>query len=103
MTRAGETRIAAFVDDITLMTEEPEKIKIYNEVMGDFKKISGLKVNEDKSEYLRVGDNREKKIEEAGGMKKVDLIKITGVTHGCLLYTSPSPRDATLSRMPSSA
>ena len=31
----------------------------------------------------------------------------TGLTHGyqnfCLLYTSPSPRDATLSRMPSSA
>ena len=23
--------------------------------------------------------------------------------HNCLLYTSPSPRDATLSRMPSSA
>ena len=27
---------------------------------------------------------------------------LTGST-GCLLYTSPSPRDATLSRMPSSA
>ena len=26
-----------------------------------------------------------------------------GATDGCLLYTSPSPRDATLSRMPSSA
>ena len=25
------------------------------------------------------------------------------VSEGCLLYTSPSPRDATLSRMPSSA
>ena len=25
------------------------------------------------------------------------------LTKGCLLYTSPSPRDATLSRMPSSA
>ena len=25
------------------------------------------------------------------------------VREGCLLYTSPSPRDATLSRMPSSA
>ena len=25
------------------------------------------------------------------------------MTYGCLLYTSPSPRDATLSRMPSSA
>ena len=26
-----------------------------------------------------------------------------GIMHACLLYTSPSPRDATLSRMPSSA
>ena len=25
------------------------------------------------------------------------------INQGCLLYTSPSPRDATLSRMPSSA
>ena len=25
------------------------------------------------------------------------------LVYGCLLYTSPSPRDATLSRMPSSA
>ena len=36
------------------------------------------------------------------------LHKVTPVTKGkrrviCLLYTSPSPRDATLSRMPSSA
>ena len=28
---------------------------------------------------------------------------ITGLVGACLLYTSPSPRDATLSRMPSSA
>ena len=27
----------------------------------------------------------------------------TGLEKSCLLYTSPSPRDATLSRMPSSA
>ena len=26
-----------------------------------------------------------------------------GLTYGCLLYTSPSPRDGLLSRMPSSA
>ena len=33
-------------------------------------------------------------------------INVPGIGHGlfiCLLYTSPSPRDATLSRMPSSA
>ena len=28
---------------------------------------------------------------------------LTGLALNCLLYTSPSPRDATLSRMPSSA
>ena len=44
----------------------------------------------------------------AGGYKSVnalageiDEVAASGV--GCLLYTSPSPRDATLSRMPSSA
>ena len=35
---------------------------------------------------------------------KVDLVYTQAVImHICLLYTSPSPRDATLSRMPSSA
>ena len=44
--------------------------------------------------------------------KKKDILIKDGVivdiadtidTNACLLYTSPSPRDATLSRMPSSA
>ena len=30
-------------------------------------------------------------------------LAVTGLMLFCLLYTSPSPRDATLSRMPSSA
>ena len=30
-------------------------------------------------------------------------LKLTAVSHTCLLYTSPSPRDGLLSRMPSSA
>ena len=30
-------------------------------------------------------------------------LNVNGSSQGCLLYTSPSPRDATLSRMPSSA
>ena len=34
-------------------------------------------------------------------IKKDDNVKVWGIP--CLLYTSPSPRDATLSRMPSSA
>ena len=34
---------------------------------------------------------------------EVEAVSKTKKNHTCLLYTSPSPRDATLSRMPSSA
>ena len=51
----------------------------------------------------------EKELERAGC--KPDNLKLIVLTHGdfdhtsnaCLLYTSPSPRDRTRSRMPSSA
>ena len=40
-------------------------------------------------------------------VEKIDDVKLTNEykqpPNTCLLYTSPSPRDATLSRMPSSA
>ena len=39
---------------------------------------------------------------QGGYTKEILKYKDTKVI-GCLLYTSPSPRDATLSRMPSSA
>jgi len=35
--------------------------------------------------------------------RAIELAPDTAAYYGCLLYTSPSPRDATLSRMPSSA
>ena len=35
--------------------------------------------------------------------KEIEIIHIASQYQLCLLYTSPSPRDATLSRMPSSA
>ena len=36
-------------------------------------------------------------------LSKEDNVRDYLIDRGCLLYTSPSPRDATLSRMPSSA
>ena len=39
----------------------------------------------------------------ATGTVSLDLAGTTDGTDGCLLYTSPSPRDRTRSRMPSSA
>ena len=47
-----------------------------------------------------------KKLDEANKFRKLCESKIKDPIIGfkaCLLYTSPSPRDATLSRMPSSA
>ena len=38
-----------------------------------------------------------------GQMDKPDVDFIEGLSPACLLYTSPSPRDRTRSRMPSSA
>ena len=37
------------------------------------------------------------------GLKPVHRRILYAMYKGCLLYTSPSPRDATLSRMPASA
>ena len=49
----------------------------------------------------KVSENYLKKILSEANLN-INDIETIGVT-GCLLYTSPSPRDATLSRMPSSA
>ena len=40
---------------------------------------------------------------EAPGLDNAGLKDHIEASYHCLLYTSPSPRDATLSRMPSSA
>ena len=40
---------------------------------------------------------------KAGNLEFVETLKRTPGVYTCLLYTSPSPRDRTRSRMPSSA
>ena len=42
-------------------------------------------------------------VDTADIVHTVDTLDIVKSVNSCLLYTSPSPRDATLSRMPSSA
>ena len=55
-------------------------------------------IREDASINMLAVENMKKKFPD------LDLILIeSGGDNFCLLYTSPSPRDATLSRMPSSA
>ena len=59
-------------------------------------------------EILELRDlNEEEPTEIEASKHDLSYIKLDGsigcMVNGCLLYTSPSPRDATLSRMPSSA
>ena len=66
------------------------------------------------SVYKIFGENAKKMLEESNGNVDAKTFQEKGcivgvnnasfeVAKGCLLYTSPSPRDGLLSRMPSSA
>ena len=58
---------------------------------------------------VRDGANKEEVLEQTGHTVGLDNVSLnieegeTFVCMGCLLYTSPSPRDYAASRMPSSA
>ena len=61
-----------------------------------------VEANAPKTEIMRLWKaKRWKDLREALGAKA--MIAGAAMVQICLLYTSPSPRDATLSRMPSSA
>ena len=51
----------------------------------------------------KVGNEEADRITKAATSRGTDMHTLTEHFLNCLLYTSPSPRDATLSRMPSSA
>ena len=55
--------------------------------------------------YLRIEDTDKERSKEEYKQQIIESLNWIGVNHDgdCLLYTSPSPRDGLLSRMPSSA
>ena len=66
------------------------------------KRIQCIRVLGTNRRYAHVGDVIVAAVKDAApnmGVKKSDVVKAVV----CLLYTSPSPRDTPISRMPSSA
>ena len=53
-------------------------------------------------EEVRLSDNTSLRVKKMARVR-VKGVRMTPRTRACLLYTSPSPRDGLLSRMPSSA
>ena len=86
-----------------------DKVKARQKVLDTHEKKTGKKLDISKTPEHKAhkknfpgAKRQEKKVK---GAKETDLQKHNRQvqTYTCLLYTSPSPRDATLSRMPSSA
>ena len=74
--------------------EEREAIGLYEIVWDNSKK---------KEEEYYTNTNQTFTYDADAGTVTATYGDATAKAHACLLYTSPSPRDATLSRMPSSA
>ena len=81
-------RECIIVTEIPYQVNKAEMIRKTAELVND-KKIEGIS---------NIRDESDRK-----GMRIVYILKRDAVPNICLLYTSPSPRDGLLSRMPSSA
>ena len=84
------------LNEITSMVEDKSQLTLENE---SFIKEIFKKINENGERYDV--DEIESWFENEGSWKNKDVR--TRIVNICLLYTSPSPRDRTRSRMPSSA
>ena len=89
-----ETLELDLTEDPNFLTPEQADVDFFlNSIQEDFvRHIEGDADND-------VNDNQSPGLSTYGS----DLTRQTGLTTSCLLYTSPSPRDLSTSRMPSSA
>ena len=83
-------------EEICLVIEEAETIRL-KDFEGLEHEECAQKMNISRTTFARVLNSARRKIADALLHGKAIRIE------GCLLYTSPSPRDGLLSRMPSSA
>ena len=85
------------IDSQSIKTLETEENKSHS--------VIGVTINNALLGFILLGDSlREDAISSVQQLRKDNYkINILSGDRNCLLYTSPSPRDATLSRMPSSA
>ena len=86
--------------EIRSRIERKRRMKMAERRAAKARMWSAVEDGEDLAELLKQPDHGMTVLDEP---ESPDPTKPQGVSYVCLLYTSPSPRDATLSRMPSSA
>ena len=85
-----------------------DNLDIFVKAVADFQAIDGSVSLTSLLAWLQAEDELGNGLDaatpsEADSVKLLTVHRAKGLEWDCLLYTSPSPRDATLSRMPSSA
>ena len=81
----------------------PEEVHDYLASLGEFHDAGALKVEQTTSDEVRIRwIHQPERLRPGGYVSGPTLFSIADLC-GCLLYTSPSPRDQRGSRMPSSA
>ena len=88
----------------TPISDEPEVIelvKTQQDIKEIYQELSYDDLTDVLNEWLNPSDDEEEEKEESVSASEISSAK--SVSNTCLLYTSPSPRDLSTSRMPSSA
>ena len=102
----GDVIIVRFADDFIMGFEhEADARRLLTDLRQRLAEF-GLSLHPDKTRLVEFGRHAARN-RAARGLGKPETFDFLGFTHlcgkTCLLYTSPSPRDRTRSRMPSSA
>jgi len=74
-TPAGNIKMTVYADDLTLLLSNEESLRKSFRLLEDFQNVSGLKVNQDKTEILSIEDDDQIDDREAR------TLTVTGITH----------------------
>ena len=114
VSRYGLLAFASSLDQVGPFATSVKDAAIVHEVIGGYDPLDSTSIKQAPNSFVNEIDQGVNKLkigiisELMGGIdgitqEVIDQTNIAVSTLSCLLYTSPSPRDATLSRMPSSA
>ena len=91
-----------FIDPSNARKHPQKNMDAIKGSISKFQQVEPLVVQ--KSKKIIIGGNGRYQAMKELGFKEVQIVEVDLTdTQACLLYTSPSPRDRTRSRMPSSA
>ena len=78
----GEARLSQYADDLIVFSRaEPDSIKGVIHELGKFTKVSGLRVNIEKTKCLRIGEPADTSYITNFGLNVVSELKVLGITY----------------------